>query len=175
VKDVENSTGNYRNSWGAFILTPIILSLLYLLQNELFHWFAVGTSEHELLQSFIKTCSRMLFNFPFVAIGIELIMMVFALPIFLILRKLNIENLFLTIGISAGIAAFFYALPDLLPPGRSDTSIYAERCQMIIHNVRTACGWKIFWRDIWVNAIYGAVGGLIFWRIYVGKWVWTLR
>jgi hypothetical protein len=35
---------------------------------------------------------------------------------------------------------------------------------VIADNIRTACGWQMFWQELAVNALGGSVAGLVFWR-----------
>jgi hypothetical protein len=58
----------------------------------------------------------------------------------------------------------FYLLPELLPTSGRFTFSTAY-CDAIIDNVRTPCGWDLFYQDLAMNAVYGALAGLIFWAL----------
>jgi len=104
-----------------------------------------------------------------------LVMIVFAAPLYLVLRWLHFEYAVLTILLAAGIAAFFYALPDLLWYGEPSSSFRYGDCQIMEQGIRTECGWSRFWLGAAHYGVIGLIGGVAFWRIYAGAWVWRLQ
>lgn len=164
----------FRHPVRAFLLTPVIVAFCYSLQSAYILWFSVRGRGISIVQKIEDCLSNFIISWSFVTPLATIIMILFGLPVYYLLRRFRIENVVITMISAAGIATFFYALPDLLPRGNSSFYFYAEQCKIIVDGVRTECGWRIFWREFWINAIWGAFAGLVFWRVYTGAWVWKL-
>jgi hypothetical protein len=86
------------------------------------------------------------------------------LPLYLVHRRLG-WRCFTAYGLGAAmIAVALYLLPELAP--RNETSGFSTAtCKVVVSGIRTACGWEVFWRGLWLNALYGALAGLVFWLL----------
>jgi hypothetical protein len=164
-----NASVPYRRPFRAFLLTPVIVAFCYSLQTAYILWFSGRGSENSIVQKGAEYLLHLVMYWSFATPLAAIVIVLFGLPVYYLLRRFQIENVVITMISAAGIAAFFYAIPDLLPRGNSSFSLYAEQCQIIVDDVRTECGWRIFWREFWINTIWGAFAGLVFWRVYAGK------
>lgn len=93
---------------------------------------------------------------------------VLGVPIYILLRGLDIASPWVTIVLAAAIGASFDLAFELWPD--EGTYVSANGCNIIVAGFRTACGyWELAKNLMWFGSI-GAIGGLIFWLIYAGGW-----
>ena len=98
------------------------------------------------------------------------LILVMAVPLFLILGKLRIFSPTITIISAAIIASMLVIIPDVYSIITSNLdskfSFSARGCQIIVDNVRTRCGYVLLFQNIAEFALGGALSGLIFWLVY---------
>ncbi len=98
------------------------------------------------------------------------LILVMAVPLFLILGKLRIFSPTITIISAAIIASMLVIIPDVYSIITSNPdskfSFSARGCQIIVDNVRTRCGYVLLFQNIAEFALGGALSGLIFWLVY---------
>jgi hypothetical protein len=95
--------------------------------------------------------------------------LVFGLPIYFLLRWLDIVSPWVTIVLAASVGTVFNLLPELGP--KNPTTYFSTAdCQVIVAGARTACGyWHLALGTLFTASI-GAIAGLAFWLIYAGGW-----
>ncbi len=92
--------------------------------------------------------------------------LVFAGPAFLLLQGRLAANWINCVVAGAVIAAGPWFLLSLLGPAADEASI-GERAT-VINGTRTAYGWLVEFQYIGEIAVFGAIGGLLFWLIATG-------
>jgi hypothetical protein len=94
---------------------------------------------------------------------LAIVTVLLGLPLYGVFKRRNIRSgVAFAVG-AACIPVAIYVLPELLP--RTGSFSFGTRdCQVIADNIRTACGWQMFWQELAVNALGGSVAGLVFWR-----------
>jgi uncharacterized membrane protein len=97
---------------------------------------------------------------------VALLAVAIGLPLYLAYRRLNVTSPILYAVGAASVAALLYAWPTFLPSSPTSTFSFSTRdCRVVIDNVRTACGWDMFYDSLWWNVGYGALAGLVFWLL----------
>ncbi len=101
-----------------------------------------------------------------------ILILVMAVPLFLILRKLRVFNPAIIIISAAVIASMIEIIPyvfDIItfdPDSTSKSSLSFRGCQIIVDNVRTRCGYAVLFQNMAELALGGALAGMIFWLVY---------
>lgn len=91
--------------------------------------------------------------------------LVVGLPLYALYRRMSWASPLLFM-LGAAAIANSTALLALLPrPPGSSFSYSTRDCQAVVNNVRTACGWDLFFSALWHTAAWGALAGLIFWAL----------
>ncbi|MGL4487942.1 MAG: hypothetical protein ACRCU5_00670 [Rhizobiaceae bacterium] len=170
----EDSASFKRYPEKAFLLTPLILASVYVFESLTARWI-YSASKTENFFEFLSSALpfSILFLLPLLAFVIGCVMFIFSIPFYILLRKLKYENVFVIVLFAVLISALIQFLSEFIRTG--DFSFYAEGCEIIKHSVRTPCGWHIFWRDLGFSSLHAAFAGLVFWRVYAGKWIWILK
>jgi hypothetical protein len=101
------------------------------------------------------------------AVLLAVFTIVVGLPLYLLFRLFKVSWPIFFVAMAASIATVIYILPEVLINRSSHFGFSTRDCQVFVQGVRTACGWQDFWRGMTVNAVGGAVSGLIFY--------WLLR
>lgn len=160
-----------RHALRAFFVTPAIMVVIFFLASLAIDPHPISYPQEQITEILtmlaIKSSLFVLFT--------GLVMLVVVWPIYVLFRALKIEYASVTVVLAGAIAATLYAWPEFLPTSENSNFSFSTRdCDTIVDNVRTACGWQIFWKGLTIYTITGAVGGLAFWRLYAGRWVWKL-
>ncbi len=107
-----------------------------------------------------------LFGLPIVY-GIEIVL---GVPTFYALRKLGIENVWLTIFLAALFAGSIYLSFEIIsldPPSPNSSASYGDSGGWIVeNNVRTPYGYRVLMKNTLFMMFLGAVAGLTFWKVY---------
>ena len=123
---------------------------------------------HELLAQTFRT-QAVMFSLGYFFIA-YLFILLGALPIFLILRIFKLANLYSAIIVGFFLGGLFILGPEIscvltIGPNHTLSSRVAE-CQMIVENVRTACGYAELFRTSFFYGVIGAIIGATFWGVY---------
>ena len=100
------------------------------------------------------------------------LILVIAVPLFLILRKLRRLNPASVIISAAIVASMWVIIPEVYnfitfdPDSTSKFSYGYAGCQVMIENVRTRCGDVLLFWEMVRFTLGGAFAGMIFWFIY---------
>lgn len=175
--ELANPDGKVRRPLRAFLITPVFAATIHLCLSAISR--ASRTNIPDVRTFVLAQVDGYAPILP-IAVGlISVIMLIFVMPVYAILKQWKIENAVVTVLAAGAISAFFYAAPTIvnllgLRGSHSTFSYYREGCQIIFENVRTACGWMIFFRSLSVYTVTGLLSGAFFWRLYAGRWVMRL-
>ena len=155
----------------AFILTPIIFLLMFgtlLLLPSIFDMQANNVLQSA-SQSFSYLLAIFLFGLLISYVGAALL----GVPAYLLIRNTKHENVITCVIATALIAAivYFFLEIDIFPTPEGSSFSYSDSGGKIVENSkRTLYGWKVFLFGITQVLFLGAISGLIFYRLYSGKW-----
>ncbi|MDB2437487.1 hypothetical protein N9W89_02115 [Hellea sp.] len=151
----------------AFIFTPIIFLLLFGTLLWLPSIFDVQAND--VSQSFTYFLAIFVFGLPVSYLGAVLI----GIPAYFLMKNTKYETVITCVITTALIAAivYFFLEIDILPSPEGSSFSYGDSGGKIVENSkRTDYGWKVFLFGITQVFLLGAISGLIFWRLYSGKW-----
>ena len=156
--------GPVRRPIRAFLLTPLFFLFLFALFTVI-----LEISHGKFLQAFNISLLVLFFGAPIAYFGA----LVVGLPVFLILRNTKFETALICVVTTtfAALFIYFFLEVDIFPSSNGSTVSYGDNRGKIIENsVRTVYGWQVLIKTMGEFAILGAISGLIFWRLYSGKW-----
>lgn len=152
----------------AFLLTPVFAAFFYLLLTVI----SETAQSSDFLERFAARASSYLTLMPVATLVIGIVMVVFALPLYVLLRVLKLESVLITIVSAGTIVALIISILELYPyGGGSSYSAQVGDCQTVIDGLRTPCGWVMFGEFLALHVFSGLFGGAVFWRLYSGRWV----
>ncbi len=107
-----------------------------------------------------------LFGLPIVY-GIEIAL---GVPVFYVLRKFGIGNVWLTIFLAAFFAGSIYLAFEIIslePPSQNSSTSYGDSGGWIVeNNARTPYGYRVLMKNTLFMMLLGSVAGLTFWKVY---------
>lgn len=104
--------------------------------------------------------------------------LIVGLPVYFLIRNSKFETAMTCVIITAIITSlvYFFLEVDIFPSEKSSSASYGDSGGDIVKdNVRTAYGWKTLLIGMSQIFILGAISGLLFWRLYSGKWWGRIR
>ena len=157
------------NAFLPFILAPVPPAILFILVNfgdwksglfpKIFHEWVQHVSQLSILALMIVLIAWALILF-------------FAMPLYFIMKASGcLRPLYIIL-----IAGTITIIPDLfLEFSRMDDdstgSHFYHGCRAVINDVRTPCGWKLFFQMLSGHFAYGCLAGYIFCGLYFKKWI----
>ena len=160
------ASSELRRPWRAFLITPIVFVVFYIASIVIPVFIFEGP----------RLINEILDIFVFVLLGLPiawLAAVILGFPVYHILKNSRFETAItciLVTAISASIVYVFLEM-DFSPPAESSSYSWGDSGGRIIQdNVRTTYGWWVFAKDLFRAFFLGAVSGLVFWRLYSGKW-----
>ena len=161
------SSSVLRRPWRAFLLTPLVFILLYFGATVVPDYIVNNNSSVQQPLSILLLFT--LFGVPIAFLAIVIL----GLPSYYFLKDTKFETAVTSIlltAIAASIVYFFMEI-DLTAPAEGSSYSWGDgKGDIIQDNVRTAYGWMVFAKNLFGIFICGAVSGLVFWRLYSGKW-----